>query len=246
MLVSIVIPVYNEKAQLAQSIARLHAHVRSRCPFDAEIVIADNGSTDGTLEVAHSLAKRHDGVRPVHLRDKGRGRALKRCWTESSADILSYMDVDLSTDLDAFPGMISALAGGGFDVAAASRLLNPRLVTRSLKRGFISRSYNLLIKAFFRTTFSDAQCGFKAITRTAARELLPLVEDAGWFFDTELLVLAEKLGYRIFDFPARWVDDPDSRVNLWQTAVGDFRGLLRLRRNVARGAYASAGVARAR
>lgn len=238
--VLVVVPVLNEEAQLAASIGRLHAHLRSCDGLRSEIIIADNGSTDRTAEIADDLTRRHDGLRALHMPERGRGRALKRCWLGSDASILSYMDVDLSTDLAAFAPMIDALAGGRFDVAAASRLLRPDLVKRSMKRTLISRCYNGIVRGLFRTRFSDAQCGFKAITRAAARRLLPLVEDPGWFFDTELLILAEKLGYRLFDFPARWTDDADSRVDLWRTALADLRGLRRVRRNFAAGRYGAA------
>jgi hypothetical protein len=142
------------------------------------------------------------------------------------------------------PGLLDrflALAGVGFDLAAGSRLLKPCLTTRGFKRELISRCYNRLVKAVFRTRFSDAQCGFKAITRPAAQALLPLAEDNGWFLDTELLVLAEKLGYRIFDLPVQWNDDPDSRVRIARTAWEDIKGIVRVRRNLWRGRYAGLG-----
>jgi hypothetical protein len=170
-------------------------------------------------------------VRAVHLEQKGRGRALRQVWLESDADVLSYMDVDLSTGLAAFPPLIEALLNGGYDIAVGSRLLKPEWTQRGLKREVVSRGYNLLVKAFFQTRFSDAQCGFKAITRQACRALLPLVEDTGWFFDTELLVVAEKLDYAIFDLPVHWADDPDSRVKIIRTAWEDIKGLVRVRKN---------------
>jgi glycosyltransferase involved in cell wall biosynthesis len=237
MNVMIVIPVFNEERQLSSSIARLVDFLGQHKTWDKEVVIADNGSADRTLEKAHSLAKEYEFIRVVHLEEKGRGRALKTAWSVSSAEILSYMDVDLSTDLVAFPGLIDAIERRGYDLAVGSRLLPDSDVRRGWKREFISRSYNRLIKSIFQTRFSDAQCGFKAITRAAARSLLPLVEDTGWFFDTELLVLAERLGYRIFDLPVRWDDDSDSRVKIIRTAWEDVKGLMRMRRNFAEGRY---------
>ena len=236
-LVNVTIPVFNEETRLQRSIPRLHAFLSEHCRFKFEIVIADNASTDGTLEIARSFSETHPEVRVVHLDQKGRGRAVKRVWSESRAAVLSYMDVDLSTDLYAFPPLIESLISGGFDVAIGSRLLKPSLTTRGFKREFISRDYNLLIKLFFHTRFSDAQCGFKAITKAAAAQLLPLVEDNEWFMDTELLIVSEKLGYRIFDLPVRWVDDSDSRVKIWRTARGDLSGLARVQRNFAMGKY---------
>jgi glycosyltransferase involved in cell wall biosynthesis len=231
--VNITIPVYNEERILAESVVKVAGYLQSNFRYPHEIVIADNASTDRTFAVAQELQVRHDSVRVLHLDQKGRGRAVKRAWAESKADILSYMDCDLSTDLAAFPPLIESLTSNGFDVAVGSRLLKPSLTTRGVKREVISRGYNLLIKALFRTEISDAQCGFKAITRQAAQALLPLVKDGAWFMDTELLILAEKLGFRIFDLPVRWVDDPDSRVKIWSTALADLKGLVRVKRRMA-------------
>jgi glycosyltransferase involved in cell wall biosynthesis len=237
MLVNVTIPVYNEEQILPASITTLHQFLGKHCRFDWEIVIANNASIDRTREVATELAGRFQGVRVAHLDQKGRGRALAKVWGESQADFLSYMDVDLSTNLFAFPPLLEALISGGFDLGIGSRLLKASTTKRSLKRESISRAYNLLVKAFFRTRFSDAQCGFKAITRQAARSLLPQVADTGWFFDTELLVIAEKSGYRIFDLPVSWIEDLDSRVKIVQTALDDIRGLIRVRGNFRAGKY---------
>lgn len=228
--VDAVIPVYNEAHVIEQSVATLHAFLAEHLPYDWRIVIADNASTDATLEVAQRIAASNPRVRVHHLDEKGRGRALKAVWLASDADVVSYMDVDLSTDIRAYPALIRAIAEGGYDVATGSRLARGSKTTRGLKREAISRTYNLLIKAAFRTRFSDAQCGFKAISRKAARELLPRVENNEWFFDTELLILAERGGYKLKDLPVRWVDDPDTRVNIRQTVLEDLRGLWRLKR----------------
>jgi glycosyltransferase involved in cell wall biosynthesis len=230
MLINVTIPVYNEEAQVSASVKRLGVFLRSRCVGPFEIVIADNASTDRTLELANQAALEIPEARVLHLDAKGRGRALRRAWTDSSAEILSYMDVDLSTDLEFFPALIGPLTVGWSDLSAGSRLHEYSETRRGLKREILSHGYNLLVKWMFASRFSDAQCGFKAVTRRAARELLPLVKDDAWFFDTELLLLAERLGYRVFDLPVRWVDDPDSRVKIWSTAWGDIKGLVRLRR----------------
>jgi glycosyltransferase involved in cell wall biosynthesis len=232
--INVTIPVYNEERTLAQSVQVAAAFLEARCPDSWEIVIASNGSTDRTLEIASVLATQLKSVRVLHLSEKGRGRAVKRAWLQSHADILTYMDVDLSTDLAAFPILVEALTSGGFDLAVGSRLCKGSSTTRGLKREFISRSYNLLIKVMFHPGFSDAQCGFKGITRQAAAELLPAVQDNDWFMDTELLIMADKLGYRILDFPVRWIDDPDSRVRICSTAFADIKGLIRLRQNLSR------------
>jgi glycosyltransferase involved in cell wall biosynthesis len=195
-------------------------------------VIGDNASTDGTPRVGRALEDGSGGrVEYVRIERKGRGYALKQIWGDSDADIVSYMDVDLSTGLEAFPALIGAIANDGYDVAVGSRLADGSDVTRSLKRRVLTRGYNSIIKAMFWTGFSDAQCGFKAIRTSTFKRMLPLIEDNNWFFDTELLILAEKLDYRVRDVPVRWVEDTDTRVKIAATVTEDLRGLVRLRAN---------------
>ena len=230
----VVIPVYNEEADLAPSVVRVLDHLAGM-PWSYRVTIADNASTDATAVVARRLAHRYDAVRVVHLAEKGRGRALKRVWSDSDAEVLVYMDVDLSTDLNALLPLVAPLISGHSDLAIGSRLRHGSRVTRGPRREVISRGYNLLVRQTLRTSFSDAQCGFKAIRRDVAREVLPLVEDDAWFFDTELLVLAERAGLRIHEVPVDWVDDPDSRVDILRTAYDDVRGIARLARNLLAG-----------
>ena len=227
--VDVVIPVYNEERVLEQSITILREFLKERCPHRWRIVIADNASVDRTLETAKEISSRHPEVTYIHLDQKGRGRALRRAWLESEAEIVSYMDVDLSTNLEAFPPLIDGLVRKGYHVAIGSRLRKGAQVQRQLKRELISRCYNLLMKLMFWNKFSDAQCGFKALTRKAVEELVPIVQDQGWFFDSELLLRAEQKGYEVYEVPVNWVDDLDSRVDIVQTAWGDFKGLIRVR-----------------
>ena len=226
--VDVVIPVYNEERVLKQSINTLRQFLDKTLAYNWTIVIADNASTDKTWKVAQALSREYPDVVSLHLDEKGRGRALRRAWLDSNADIVSYMDVDLSTDLEAFPKLIQAIEEG-YDIAIGSRLMPGSSIKRSFKRELTSRGYNLLIKAMFRSKFSDAQCGFKALSSKAARELVPLTKDQKWFFDTELLILAEKKGYRTKDVPVAWIEDPDTRVSVSRTAFDDVKGLLRLR-----------------
>jgi putative flippase GtrA len=230
-VVEIAVPVYNEVGTLARSIARLSAYLRHAFPFSVRITIADNGSTDGTWEAALALAAHSPEIRAVRLEEKGRGRALKAVWSTSDAKVLAYMDVDLSTNLSALLPLVAPLLSGHSDLATGSRLSHGARVVRGPKRELISRCYNALLHLVLRTRFSDAQCGFKAIRADRARELLPLVRDGAWFFDTELLVLAERAGLRIHEVPVDWVDDPDTRVEIVATALADLRGVLRLARN---------------
>ncbi|HJQ41683.1 MAG TPA: bifunctional glycosyltransferase family 2/GtrA family protein [Jatrophihabitantaceae bacterium] len=233
--VEIVVPVFNEEADLAPSVRRLHEFLSEQFPFSAVVTIADNASTDATWRVASDLASELDHVTAVHLDAKGRGRALRHTWSASSARVVAYMDVDLSTDLNALLPLVAPLLSGHSDVAIGTRLTRTAQVVRGPKREFISRCYNLILRATLRTRFSDAQCGFKAMRTECAQALLPHVLDTAWFFDTELLVLAERSGLRIAEVPVDWVDDPDSRVDIRATAVADLRGVARLGRALVRG-----------
>ena len=226
--VEIVVPVYNEAAQLAARITALRSFLDDSFPFRALVTIVDNASTDDTMQVARALAEKTPGVAALHLSRKGRGYALRSAWSTSVAPVVAYMDVDLSTSLPALLPLVAPLISGHRDVAIGSRLAQGAHVVRGPKRELISRAYNLLLKLTLRGHFSDAQCGFKALRRDAAEQLLPLVEDNEWFFDTELLVTAERLGMRIGEVPVDWVDDPDSRVNIVSTALDDLRGVRRL------------------
>ena len=226
--VEIVIPVYNEEATLATSIGTLYDYLESHLPYQWRITIANNASTDGTLAIARTLA-RDARVHVRHLEKKGRGRALKETWLASTADIVAYMDVDLSTNLDALLPLIGPLVAGACDITIGSRLMKGAVVTRQWGREILSRGYNALIRLLFRHRFSDAQCGFKALRREAAQALLPTVKDDAWFFDTELLLLAEARGFRIQEVPVEWVEDLDSRVDIRKTVMQDVQGLWRLR-----------------
>ena len=233
--VDIVVPVRNEERDLAPSVRRLVAYLRAGFPFTARVTIADNGSTDGTWAIADRLAREFDEVRAVRMEEPGRGRALRAIWSQSEAEVLAYMDVDLSTDLNALLPLVAPLLSGHSDVAIGTRLARGSRVIRGPKRELISRCYNMLLHACMGARFSDAQCGFKAIRAEQARALLPLTQDTGWFFDTELLVLAERAGLRIHEIPVDWIDDLDSRVDIVATALADLRGMARLGSGLARG-----------
>ena len=231
----VTVPVFNEEGDLETSVRRLHAHLSAHVPYSFRITIADNASTDATPAIAAALAAELPEVTSVRLAEKGRGRALRAVWEASDAQVLAYCDVDLSTDLAALLPLVAPLLSGHSDLAIGTRLSRGSRVVRGAKREVISRCYNLLLRGTLQTGFSDAQCGFKAIRADVARRLLPLVEDTGWFFDTELLVLAERAGLRIHEVPVDWVDDPDSRVDIVATAVEDVRGIVRVGRALAAG-----------
>ncbi len=227
-VIDVVIPVHNEQHDLPGCVRRLHDHLTDFVPYEARITLADNGSTDDTLAVAHALAGELPDVDVIHIDAKGRGGALNSAWMKSPADVVCYMDVDLSTDLSALMPLIAPVISGHSDVAIGSRLARSSRVVRGPKREILSRGYNLLLSLALGARFSDAQCGFKAMRADVARELLPVVQDTGWFFDTELLIIAQRVGLRIHEVPVDWVDDPDSRVAIVPTAVDDLKGCWRL------------------
>jgi glycosyltransferase involved in cell wall biosynthesis len=228
-LVEVAVPVYNEEKILARSIRQLHSYLTDNLPFRFVITIAENASTDGTFAIAQQLCAELSRVRAVHLDRKGRGFALRHVWGSSEADIVAYMDADMSTGLDAFLPLIAPLLSGHSDLAIGSRLTHGATVVRGPKREIISRAYNLLLRTVLSARFADAQCGFKAGRTEVIRALLPGVKDNAWFFDTELLILAQRRGLRIYQVPVAWTDDPDSKVDIVGTALADLRGVARLR-----------------
>ena len=229
--VEIVIPVHDEAETIERNVGLLLDHLRAEFPFNYRVTIADNASTDGTLTLARGLAATHDEVRTIGLAEKGRGRALRAAWLASAADVVSYMDVDLSTNLSSFLPLVAPILSGHSEFAIGTRLNHSAHVRRQRRREVLSRGYNGLIHTLFRVGFTDAQCGFKAIRTDVARRLLPFVRDDGWFFDTELLLLAERNGFRIHEVPVDWIEDLDSRVELAPTIAGDLAGLWRVRRS---------------
>lgn len=227
-VVDVVVPTHDEEAKLEVSVRRLHMYLGDRFPLPWRITIADNGSTDRTPEIARRLAATLPGVRALVLPDAGRGGALRAAWLASDAEVVAYSDVDLATGLDALLPLVAPLLNGHSEIAIGSRLTPGSRVRRGPKREVVSRTYNRILRLVLRTSFRDAQCGFKALRADVARSLVPQVADDGWFFDTELLVLAQRRGLRIVEMPVDWSDNPDSRVRIVPTALADLRGVWRL------------------
>jgi glycosyltransferase involved in cell wall biosynthesis len=228
--VDLVIPCYNEEHVLAGSVRRVLAFCDQHPEHQWRVVVANNASTDGTLDVARRLEDEYPGrVVALHIPVKGRGIALRVAWLTSPADVCAYMDVDLSTDIAHIPALVDPLAANEADLSYGTRLHRDSITQRSAKRELISRSYVFILRTPGGLKVTDAQCGFKATRRDAAHALVPLVKDTRWFFDTELLLIAQKNGYRLREIPVRWDEDPDTRVRIIETALEDLRGLWRLR-----------------
>lgn len=227
--VDVVIPVLNEAQVLEKSVTTVRDFLTKNFKYRWEVIIVDNGSSDGTLEIAKTLANKFEDVKFIYLQEKGRGRALREAWQNSTADVVLYTDVDLSTELAAMPKLVDALVHEGYDISTGTRLARSSNTRRCFKREITSRAYNIFLKCILFTKFSDAQCGFKAVTRDVVNKIIPQVKDQGWFFDTEMLVLAEKQGLRIKDIPVTWIEDDDSRVKIISTAWENIKGVFRLR-----------------
>jgi len=231
-VLALILPIYNEEADLSGSVGTLREYASKELgAYDWRIIIGDNGSDDHSSEIYAVLEKDDSRVSHVRLEQKGRGRMLKKIWLEEPFDVSLYMDVDLSTRLSHIKPCVDAIAFSKFDIASGSRMKSgAKVIGRPLKREITSRGYIYLLKALAWSKLSDYQCGFKAISKKAALTLLPLVEDVTWFFDSELLLLAEKAGFKIFEEPVYWKDDPGSTVNVVTTAVDDLKGLGRVMR----------------
>jgi glycosyltransferase involved in cell wall biosynthesis len=231
--VEITIPVYNEETELEKNILKLADFCeKNLTKYDWNITIADNASSDNTPIIAANLSKANSRIQLFRLEEKGRGRAVKRAWSNSQSDYCAYMDLDLSTDLRHLPNILAAL-DNGYDIAIGSRLAKGSKVEgRTLIREITSRTLNFFfIQFWFRTHFTDAQCGFKAVTKKVVNELIPRIKDNDWFFDGELLIVGEKSGYKIYEEPVHWVDNPGSTVRLVSTIWGDIKVMWRLLRS---------------
>ena len=232
--VDVVVPVYNEQAQIGSTVLMLVERLRElaarETPVSAQVVVADNASSDRTWEIATRLVELFgDEVRAIRISEKGRGRALKLAWGSSLAHVRAYMDVDLSTDIAQIDELVDPILQGRAAVSFGSRLLPDSQVQRCVKREFISRCYNRMLQGYLRVNFRDAQCGFKAISAGTAQILLPQVVDDEWFFDTELLYLAERAGLPMHEFAVRWREDAGSTVHIADTVRKDLAGMYRLK-----------------
>jgi glycosyltransferase involved in cell wall biosynthesis len=225
--VSVVFPAYNEKSNLEKAVART-MQVLDNIARSYEIIIAEDGSTDGTDAMAARLSAEHALVRHIHSDKRlGRGLALRRAFLKSKGRILVYMDVDLATriaDLGALIGSVRKEC----DFATGSRMLRESRVTRSISRKLASKSYNLMVRIFLGSKVSDHQCGFKSWRREVLLELLDDVKARHWFWDTEMLVRAARSGYRIKEIPIEWTHKGGTKVNLVKDSLTMGSQVIRL------------------
>jgi len=224
----VVLPAYNEAANIEKAVFTT-AKTLSKITNSFEVIIAEDGSTDGTDRIASRLSKQYAYVIHLHSNERqGRGRALKRAFKASSGEILCYIDVDLATDMKYLEKLIRAVSTDGYDFATGSRMMSESDAKRPFKREFASRGYNFLVRFFLRSKLYDHQCGFKAFRRGPLFELLDEVENQHWFWDTELLVRAEHKGYRIIEFPVYWRHGGSSKVDLVKDVEGMGSEIFRL------------------
>jgi hypothetical protein len=234
-ILDVTIPVFNEEVRLEENLRRLHGHLTDTFPHTFRITVADNSSTDNTLRIAERLARELPELSVLRFRQRARGNALRQVWLSSPSPVLAYMEADLSTDLSALAPLLAPLLSGHSDLAIGTRLARTSHANRGAGKELISRGYNALLRTVLGAAFSDAQSGFKAIRADMAHRLLPYTKDDGWFFDTELLVIAERCGLRVHEVPVDWAEDPNSSVDVVRTALADLRGVARLTRDLASG-----------
>ncbi|PXF59480.1 MAG: glycosyl transferase [Candidatus Methanogaster sp.] len=229
--VSLVLPAYNEAEDLEETV-RQTAETLREITSDFEIIIAEDGATDGTDRIAEKLAEEHLYVKHLHSGKRlGRGSALNRAFKFASGDILIYIDVDLATDMLHLSELIGKIRDG-YDLATGSRMMHESDAVRSAKRGFASSGFNFLVRTLLKSKLYDHQCGFKAFRRGPLLDLLDQVKDEHWFWDTEILVRAQRSGYRVAEFPVRWRPGRATKVDLKRDVVGMGGAILRLRREL--------------
>ncbi|WP_054112469.1 glycosyltransferase [Marinagarivorans algicola] len=231
--IEITIPVLNEEETLLAQIETIiqYLSVNDVAPgYSLSLVIADNGSTDGTQDIAVDLAKKYTCVKYIRLEERGVGRALKASWTQSCADIVGYMDLDLATDLKHLKVAFASFDNGSELVTGSRLARGAKVIGRTPLRSFTSRVFNLIVQTWFGSSFSDGMCGFKFLKRNILASLMAGgAKSDGWFFATELLVVADALKLSIKDLPVEWTDDPNSKVKITKLTVEYLKAMKRLK-----------------
>lgn len=235
MKLLITIPAYNEEAIIESSLLKLAAYAQKfLADYDYQIIVADNKSTDKTAEKVKQLLVKINRLDYLFIEQKGKGLAIRTTWQKYLADFdyFVFMDADLATDLKALLPLVSALASENYDLAIGSRNLKKSKIQRSLLRRFFSFGYGVLAKLILGTKISDSTCGFKAVSQKVVQAIMPLVKNQTWFFDSELVFLAEKKGFKIKEIPVNWAEpskENKSKVNVFKVSGQYLKELLRLR-----------------
>lgn len=236
--ISLVLPAHNEADKIRAAV-RQTKQALAEFSSSYEILIAEDGSTDGTADIANRVASADSSLRHIHSDMRlGRGKALNHAFKLAQGDILAYMDVDLSTDLSYLKPLINAIKEEQYDFATGSRMLKDSTVKRSFKRKAMSTVFNLLVRIILRSTIRDHQCGFKSFRKDALMRILTEIEDEHWFWDTELLVRAQRNGYKVKEIPVTWVDKggAGTKVNAFTDSTAMFSKIIKLYFNLRRGA----------
>ena len=231
--VDIVVPVYNEQETLATQIKKLHNYVEQIEKINCSIIIANNGSQDETASIAIELTKIYSNVRYSFTSQPGPGKILKQCWSQSDADIVGYMDLDLSTSLHHFSEAVELLSDDSCDVVNGSRLLpESQVIGRRAMRTVSSIVFNKVLKTVFQTKISDGMCGFKFFRRDVINEIkLSEIEHDGWFASASFLLVAEAQKFRIREIPVVWQDDARSKVKIIKLSLEYLRNIVSLKRS---------------
>ncbi|MBD3359736.1 MAG: glycosyltransferase [Candidatus Buchananbacteria bacterium] len=224
------LPVYNEEKVLEKSVLKLYNYFKNNIKDDWQIVIVNNASIDKTKKVADSLAQKFLKVDSLNLEDKGRGNALKNVWQKYEADIYAYCDIDLATDIFAFKKLFNSIINGSANIAIGARYIKGSQTKRTLNRLIYSKVYIFLVRLFFPTKIKDFQCGFKAVDKKTVSEILPLVKDKEWFFDTELLLIAEKNDFKIKEIAVQWKENPETKVKFIRTIYDYIENLIKFKK----------------
>ena len=230
--IDLVLPVYNGENYIEKSIRKLHDWIKQNPDHEYNIVIAINASTDNTLNIAKKLeSELPNEIRVMNIPQKGRGVAIRTGWENSNAEICAYMDADLSADLKHITEIIEPIIKNEAQICCGSRKMQDSSVKTTLMRGVLSWLYNLTLRTTLGLKIADSQCGFKSIRTDAAKKIIPLVESNGWFFDSELLVIAQKNGFKIKAVPVKWIDDVQTTVIVPKIVTEFLKGIKRMRKN---------------
>jgi len=237
MNILVVLPARNEELIIRDNVLRLYEYMQGAFPNDDwKIVVSDNNSSDRTAEIVKELAEKHARIEYLLVTVVGKGAAVKNAWEKYSSDVYMFMDSDLATDIHGIPMLVEPLRLETSDIACGSRFLRESAVERSLIRRVTSFGYRLVVKLLLSIKVRDLPCGFKAINEKAKKALLSKIESDGWFFDSELIILGEKLGLRVQEIPVRWREPIEtgrkSKVKIISLSIEYVKEVVKIRKRL--------------